>query len=191
MPNTEAARTLWMMTDPYNYRDKLTMPKFLIVGANDPYWTVEAMNFYWDELKGDKWVCRVPNAGHNLEQKLTGGTIDRMRGVDTLAAFGRAQIHGQSLASATWGHAEFGGKPGLAVKATAAPTAARVWVVDAPTRDFRKATWTDKPASVDGTTVTAVVEKPETGFRAFYAELDYNLDGLTYRVCTTVRVVGK
>jgi PhoPQ-activated pathogenicity-related protein len=190
MPNTEAARTLWMMTDPYFYRDKLTMPKFLVVGANDPYWTVDAMNFYWDDLKGEKWVSRVPNAGHNLEQKLPDGKIDRMRALDSLAAFGVAQIHGKTLASATWTDTDVDGKPGLTVKATAAPTAARVWVVDAATRDFRKATWSARAATIAGTTVTAAVEPPEKGFRAFYAELDYDLDGLTYRVCTKVRVLA-
>ncbi|HEY1375458.1 MAG TPA: PhoPQ-activated protein PqaA family protein [Gemmataceae bacterium] len=190
MPATEAARKLWTMTDPYNYRDKLTMPKFLIVGANDPYWTVDAMNFYWDDLKGDKWVTRVPNAGHNLEQKLPDGKIDRSRAVDSLAAFGRAMIHGKTLASATWAVNDPSAAPRLTVRATAPPLAARTWVVDAPRRDFRKATWSEQPAAVDGTTVTALAGLPATGFRAFYAELDYDLDGLTYRVCTTVRVLA-
>lgn len=191
MPDTPAARALLKMTDPYFYRDKLTMPKYLIVGGNDPYWAVDAMNFYWNDLAGPKWICRVPNAGHNLEQKLADGKIDRSRAVDSLAAFGYAQIHGKQMASATWVDAEVGGKPGLTVGATAPPVAARIWVVDAPTRDFRKATWVEQPAVVNGSTVTVAVEQPATGFRAFYAELDYELDGLTYRACTTVRVVEK
>jgi PhoPQ-activated pathogenicity-related protein len=189
MPNTPAARTLLAMTDPYFYRARLTMPKYLVVGANDPYWAVDAMNFYWNDLVGEKWVCRVPNAGHNLDQKLADGKADRSRAIDSLAAFGYAQIHGKHLESATWADADVGGKPGLTVRATAPPAAARAWVVDATTRDFRKATWVEKSAAVEGLTVTVAVDPPGSGFRAFYAELDYVIDGLTYRVCTTVRVV--
>ncbi len=189
MPNTDAARALWKMTDPYTYRDKLTMPKFILIGANDPYWMVDATNFYWDDLKGEKWLSRVPNAGHNLEQKLADGKIDRSRAVDSLAAFGRAQVHGKKLASATWADADPAGTK-LTVRATAPPLAARVWVVDAPTRDFRKATWADRPAAVDGTTVAVAADVPASGFRAYFGELDYELDGLTYRVCTAVRVLA-
>jgi PhoPQ-activated pathogenicity-related protein len=90
-----------------------------------------------------------------------------------------------------WTEGEMDGNPALNVKASAMPSAARAWVVNAPTRDFRKATWSERPVAVDGQTVTAAVEKPSTGYRAFYAELDYDLDGLTYRICTTVRVLGK
>jgi PhoPQ-activated pathogenicity-related protein len=189
LPDTDAARKLWLMTDPYTYRDKLTMPKFILVGANDPYWTVDATNLYWDGLKGEKWQSRVPNAGHNLEEKLSNGQISRSRAVDSLAAFGKAQIHGGTLATATWADADTPGRPGIFVRASAVPTGARVWLADATTPDFRKATWTDRPATVDNNTVTAATDSPSSGFRAFFVELDYDLDGLTYHVCSRVRVL--
>src|SRR5205085_3793545 len=66
MADTPAAKRLWSMVAPYTYRDRLTLPKLLIHGANDPYWTTDALNLYWDGLKGDKWVLYVPNAGHKL-----------------------------------------------------------------------------------------------------------------------------
>ncbi len=43
---------LWKMVDPYSYRDRLTMPKLMINGLNDRYWTLDALNIYWGELKG-------------------------------------------------------------------------------------------------------------------------------------------
>ena len=99
LPDTDAARKLWQMTDPYSYRDKVTMPKFIINGANDPYWTVDALNFYWDALKGDKWVCTSRTPGHNLaaDDWPTARKTGR-RAIDSLSAFGRRRSTGRRLA---------------------------------------------------------------------------------------------
>lgn len=52
------------MIDPYSYRAKLTMPKLIITGSNDPYWTVDAMSAYWASLPSPRSALIVPNAGH-------------------------------------------------------------------------------------------------------------------------------
>jgi PhoPQ-activated pathogenicity-related protein len=66
LPDTDAARELWLMVDPWAYRGKLQVPKLLIHGTNDPYWTQDALRLYWDDLPGQKHVRYVPNAGHDL-----------------------------------------------------------------------------------------------------------------------------
>lgn len=38
LPDTTEAKQLWAMVDPWVYRSKLTLPKLLIHGTNDPYW---------------------------------------------------------------------------------------------------------------------------------------------------------
>ena len=60
---------LWKMVDPFTYRDRLTKPKLLVNGTNDRYWTLNALDFYWSELKGPKYLVELPNAGHGLEQQ--------------------------------------------------------------------------------------------------------------------------
>src|SRR5262249_55727189 len=77
--NTPAGHRLLALEDPYSYRDRLTLPKLLILGTNDRYWSQDALNLYWDGLKGPKWVLYVPNSGHGLE--------DRERVFATLTAF--------------------------------------------------------------------------------------------------------
>jgi PhoPQ-activated pathogenicity-related protein len=141
-------------------------------------------------LKSAKWVLYVPNAGHNLQQRKAGGQ-DRLRALNTLAAFGYHQIHGGELPNLRWRHTDAGGKLRVTVEAATAPRAARLWVVQAPTRDFRKATWREQAATVKGGTVQGEVARPAAGFVAYFAELDYEVNGLVYHLSTQMRVAGK
>jgi PhoPQ-activated pathogenicity-related protein len=190
MPDTPEAKRLWSMVDPWAYRDKLTMPKCIVNGANDPYWTVDALNLYWDDLKGDKWVIYVPNAGHNLQQQTASGGRDTSRALNGLAAFARHQAADKPMPKMRWKHGEADGKLRLTVTATPAPKGARLWVAEAPTRDFRQAKWLEKAAQVEGETVVGLVEAPAQGCRAFFAELDYAIDDLPYHLSTQIRVAG-
>jgi PhoPQ-activated pathogenicity-related protein len=67
---------------------------------------------------------------------------------------------------------------------------ARLWVAHSATRDFRKSVWKEQPARVDEGTVVDEVARPENGFVAFYAELDFEIDGSRHNLSTQVRVVG-
>jgi PhoPQ-activated pathogenicity-related protein len=190
MPNTPEARKLWSMVDPYMYRDKLTMPKLIINGNNDPYWTVDALNQYWDGLPASKWVLYVPNAGHNLQQKGKNGIPDLSRALDTLSAFVRSQITAQAMPRLTWKHDEHDGRFRLTVEGSPSPRTARLWVAHAETRDFRKATWVEQTAQLKQGKVTGEVARPSDGYVAFYAELDYVIDKLAYHLSTQLRVAG-
>ncbi|HVK10017.1 MAG TPA: PhoPQ-activated protein PqaA family protein [Gemmataceae bacterium] len=189
IPKTEAAERLWKMVDPWMYRDQLTMPKLMVLGTNDAYWPQDALNEYWDDLKGDKWALYVPNAGHGLEQTYSDGHKDRLRAVNTLAAYGRKQIRGEAMPKLTWKHEDAGDKLSLTVTSDKAPKQVRVWTADAPTRDFRKAVWTEKPAAVDNGTATAKIDRPTEGWRTFLAECEFEEDGLTYYLSTQLRMV--
>jgi len=191
MPDTPEAKKLWAMVDPWVYRKRLTMPKMIINGTNDPYWTQDALNLYWNDLEGDKWVLYVPNAGHNLRQKREGGKEDTSRAISTLAAFARHQITGKAMPKLAWKHSGEKDVYRLEVESTPAPKAAQLWVADAPTRDFRKATWKEHEARRDGRMVTGEVKEPETGYRVFMGECEYEIDGLSYYLSTQVRIVGK
>ncbi len=191
VPKTPEGERLWKMVDPYFYRDRLMMPKLLINGNNDPYWATDALNLYWDGLKGDKWVLYVPNAGHNLEQKGTDGKPDLSRAIHGLAAFARHIIRTNPMPKLTWKHDDADGKARLTVQSMPLAKSGRLWLAEAPTRDFRKATWVSRSLESKDGSLAAVVDPPAKGFAAFYAELDYTIDDLPYHLSTTLRVIGK
>jgi PhoPQ-activated pathogenicity-related protein len=186
IPDTDDARKLWKMVDPYFYRDKLTMPKLLVNGNNDRYWTVDALNLYWDGLKGDKFVTYVPNAGHDLKEPDGSHT----RSLNALSAFVRHQVTDRPLPKVTWKHEGKEGQACLSVESNVPPKGARLWVATAPTRDFRKAKWESKSLPIDKGPLCGLVDPPKQGFLALYGELDFEIDGITYTLSTQIRVVA-
>ena len=188
IPDTTPGKKLWSMVDPWMYRDKLTMPKMLVHGTNDPYWPQDATNLYWDDLKGDKWLLYVPNAGHGLEQIHEDGKKDRIRALGTLAMFARHEIRNEPMPKMSWKHGDDGNKMTIRVTSDPAPKAARIWVADNSTRDFRKARWNERPATLEKGTIAGEVEKPTEGWRTFFAECEYEEDGQKYYLSTQLRM---
>jgi hypothetical protein len=58
------------------------------------------------------------------------------------------------------------------------------------TQDFRNVAWEEQAAAVSKGVVTGEVEPPKEGYLAFFGELDYEVDGLPYRLSTQLRMVG-
>jgi PhoPQ-activated pathogenicity-related protein len=190
LPNTARARELWKMVDPWTYRKRIRQPKLIINGTNDPYWALDALNLYWDDLRGPKWLLYVPNAGHDLLQK-DGARRDPTRVLSTLASFVRHETENRPMPKVEWKREKVGSRVRLTVKASPAPKAARWWVAEATTLDFRKSRWTAVPATLKGGTMLAVMGPPSSGCRAFFGELEYEVDGQTFYLSTQISIVGK
>jgi PhoPQ-activated pathogenicity-related protein len=188
IPDTPAAKKLWAMVDPWMYRDKYTMPKLIVLGTNDPYWPQDALNLYWDGLKGDKWVLYVPNAGHGLDEVHPDGRKDRNRVLSTLAHYARCETLNEPMPKVTWKHTDDNDRMKLTVTCDPAPKAVRLWVADAKTRDFRKSRWQEKAATLDRGTATGEVDRPADGWRAFYAECEFEADGQPFYLSTQLRM---
>ncbi len=188
IPETPAGQRLLNMVDPWAYRDRLTMPKLIVNGTNDLYWATDALNLYWDGIPNNKWVLYIPNAGHNLRRQ------DRPQGqqlndlITGLAAFSRHQIDGTPIPSLTWKHENLNGKLRLTIDANAAPTGARLWIAQAATTDFRTVQWKEHEATISDGKIIGEVTPPEKGHLAFFGELDYEIDGLSYHLSTQVRM---
>ncbi|GAB3335824.1 hypothetical protein GCM10027299_45190 [Larkinella ripae] len=175
--SSPAGQQLVQIVDAYTYRQQLTMPKLVIVGTNDDYTPVDALNLYWPGLAGSKSVLSLPNTGHvgaNHDPRL----------------FPTAYAFIETVAR---------GKPMPTVESTLDPTAkgvrllvttkdsavsARVWTAHSPTPDFRDARWEMKPAtsvnSTDGRKglpgrhqYTFDLEKPSSSHQAIIAEVEF------------------
>jgi len=189
-PENDAIRRLWQIVDPWSLRAKITQPKLIILGNNDPYWSTDALNLYWDGLAGPKWIHYVPNAGHDLSPRdETGKRQLPMRAMDALGAFARHQITGKALPQLTWKHSDRSGKPALEITASPAPKAARLWSAQSATHDFRQARWSAQPAKITGGKVSGAIDLPKSGSSAFYGALEYELDGVAFHLCTQIRIV--
>jgi PhoPQ-activated pathogenicity-related protein len=189
IPETPEGRRLLDMIDPWAYRDRLSLPKLIINGTNDFYWATDALNLYWQQLPGDKWVCYVPNAGHDLKRQDKGPADQLTDLVNGLAAFVRYQTNGKSMPALKWKHENKDGRLRLTIEARPAPTAARLWIAHAPTQDLRSAVWQERELSYTEGRIVGEIAPPEKGNAAFFGELDYDIDGIKYHLSTQVRVV--
>jgi PhoPQ-activated pathogenicity-related protein len=175
---TAEGAKLWKMVDPFTYRDRLTIPKMLINGTNDRYWTLNALDFYWNELKGPKYLVEVPNAGHGLEENRDWA----LRGV---GAFFRHVISGRLMPQISWElHRADGGDCALTIHATSAPLAARIWSAHSDTRDFRESRWESEPLKPGETIIGKVAPVPK-GRLTVFGEVEYKIDEIPYHLTTT------
>jgi PhoPQ-activated pathogenicity-related protein len=130
----KAAVELAMMVDPFSYRQHLTVPKLIILGTNDRYWPLDALNLYYDALLGEKYTLYIANAGHNLRPG-RGHVLSGLMALFQKSA-GRLQL------PTLRGEAKAEGRDlTLTVTSDRTPQAVRAWVASAPTRDFREARW--------------------------------------------------
>jgi PhoPQ-activated pathogenicity-related protein len=199
IPDTSAGKALWQMVDPYIYTETLTLPKMLIHGTNDPYWPQDALNTYWDDLKGDKYVCYVPNAGHNLRErdKDNKEELIPVRAVNTLAAFARSQIFDQAMPKLEWKYDK--DRQVCQVVFNGTLKASRVWTADSDTRDFRKARWTAvEPVKTSGgaviklsgpVTQSFTFSQPEKGLRAAFVECECDANECVMHLTTQIQIL--
>lgn len=197
LPETDAARELWAMVDPYAYRDKLTMPKLIVNGANDRYWAADALNYYWDDLKGPKFVLYVPNAGHDLRVMDDPGAerprkdLFPMKAVDSLSAFCRCVVHDLPFPSVDAKAAE-AGPAGLRLECafTVPPKQVRTVVTSSDSRDFRKRKWIieNGPAAKE----KVVIERnADAAFNAVFIEAEFEIEGQKFCLSTPIQIVEK
>jgi len=188
IPETPAGEHLLRLVDPWAYRGRLTMPKLIINGTNDFYWTTDALNLYWEGIPSKKWVLYVPNAGHNLRRQDREPREQLNDLVTSLAAFSLHQNTNTPLPNLRWSYENLDGKLRLTIDSSSSPIAARLWVAHSDTADFRTAQWYQHEMTTSNGKIIGEVLSPQTGREAFFGELDYEIAGLRYHLSTQMRL---
>lgn len=174
-----SGKALVDMIDPYSYREKLTMPKMLFMGTNDPYWVIDNVKNYLPDIPGKNLINYTPNAGHGLN--------DGVVAFPALSAFfGITMDHGK-YPNCSWKTKENGKGVKLMVKASKDMlTGAKIWYADSKDMDFRDDKFYSRDLNISHKAkITASEDFPESGYRAFYLALTYkDPNGGEYIVCT-------
>jgi PhoPQ-activated pathogenicity-related protein len=173
---------LRQIVDPWEYRDRLTQPKLVILGTNDRYWPLDACNLYWNDLKGEKYLIYVPNNGHGLN--------DRARLIAGLNALNKSVLTGNPLPKLQWTYDDNGEGVELTVKSDVRPSRMRIWSAKAATRDFRDSEWTSRDSTAAGDVFVHKLAAPSDGYSALLGEAVFN-EGADnqFWLSTNVRIV--
>jgi PhoPQ-activated pathogenicity-related protein len=165
-PRLAALREL---VDPYHYRHRLKMPKFIMNAAGDEFFPPDMSRHYFDELQGEKYLRYVPNANHSLR-----GTD----AVESLIAFYSLVLAKKEGPKFSWTQPN---DHSIRIETVDKPEKVLLWQATNPkARDFRIETLGPKYTSQvledqGGGVYVAEVSKPKTGWTAFFVELTYDV----------------
>jgi len=155
--DTPRGRELARIVDPFEYRDRIVQPKLMLLGSNDPYWTVDSSRLYYSQLKGPKALYYLPNAGHKLGLGV----------LPTLNNFLVSVLEGKPFPELL--HKAEEGALQVSWKKPALPV---VWRADSANRDFREVEWRfESLPECDQTTVKLTA--PEKGWAACFVSITF------------------
>ena len=181
---TPQFRALMRIEEPYEYRDRLTMPKFMLNASGDQFFLPDSSQFYFDSLPGEKHVRYVPNADHSL---------DKTDALASLHAFYAAIVSGTARPQINW---TFENDGSIKVTAKERPESVRLWqAVNPKARNFRLDVlgpeYRSSPLAPQGpNTWIARVAAPPAGWTAFFVELTFPTGGkYPFKVTSGVRVL--
>jgi PhoPQ-activated pathogenicity-related protein len=177
----KGAVALAALVDPFTYRQQIAVPKLIILGTNDRYWPLDALNLYYEALVGETYTLYIPNAGHDLG-------VGRGRALAGLTAFFHKSAGRLTFPRLSWQFNAAASTITLTLHSDPKPQAVRAWIASAPRTDFRDATWDafEMTPQPDGYVYTR--DKPTAGAVALFGEAVYATGAGSFSLSTTVRI---
>jgi PhoPQ-activated pathogenicity-related protein len=177
-------KLLYEIEDPYSYRDRLTMPKFVVNAAGDQYFPPDSSQFYFGDLPGEKYLRYVPNADHSLRDS---------DAQESIIAFYQTILAGSPRPKYSW---TFEKDSSIRVKSETSPKSVTLWQATNPkARDFRlltigRAYRSQTLNDQGGGTFVGVIDPPASGWTAFFLELTFDVgQSFPLKLSTAVRVL--
>jgi PhoPQ-activated pathogenicity-related protein len=159
-------KDLMAIEDPYSYRARLTMPKYMVNSAGDQFFLPDSSQFYFDGLKGEKYLRYIPNTDHSLRDSDVW---------QSLTAFYDSVLKGAPRPRFEWRFEKDGA---IRVATKDQPSAVKLWRAANPKhRDFRLESlgpaWESADLEAQKGVYVARVPKPASGFTAYFVELTF------------------
>jgi len=170
--------------DPYEYRSRYTMPKFLVNSTGDQFFLPDSAQFYYDDLPGRKYLRYIPNTDHGLDSSAAA----------SLLLFYKSILINSPLPKFTW---QVEGDKIIVKPKSGKLKEVNLWQAsNEKTRDFRVDTigrvWKSSPLKVseNGVGFDVRVAEPKEGWTAFFVEMVYDSgEAVPYKFTTQVHVV--
>jgi len=215
--DSEKGRQLLKIIDPYEYRDRLTMPKLLLLpGGGRPLATVDAANLFLSDLKGETYLFCAPGLVPDddvplLAQAETG--LAEEAGLFAPSAGRKAapvpSAKDLRLALRVLFHRLLVGKPmpefsweispegafEVTTSDEEPPVEVRLWLAESGTRDFESAAangrwFMEKLKGDEKGVYQGKISQVKDKYRAFYIELVYPSKlGVNFSLTTPVNIV--
>jgi len=181
---TAKGEAMRKLVDPYEYRSRYTMPKFLVSSTGDQFFLPDSAQFYFHDLPGAKYLRYIPNTDHGLNADAA----------VSLLVFYNSVLRNSALPKFTWKVEgdKIGVKP-----ISGKLKEVNLWQATNPrARDFRVEkigrVWKSSPLKVNenGVRFDVRVAEPKKGWTAFFVEMVYDSGTpIPYKFTTQVHVV--
>jgi len=172
------------LVEPYQFLERLTMPKLLINATCDEFFVTDSWKFYWDDLQGDNYLQYVPNVGHGL----TGSYLP-----ENLISFYYSTITDTKIPDFKW---RISRDTILAKVDTGNNYQIRIWeAINEKDRDFKsyvvgEEAWKMEPLEISEDGSYAIpVSAPENGYKGALLEVVFNPDSEFPLTLTTGTVI--
>jgi PhoPQ-activated pathogenicity-related protein len=173
---------LMQIVDPFVYRDRLTMPKYMMAATGDEFFVPAAQN-YVPDLLGEKHMAYFPNTGHGFSE-------EEANLLQNLFVCYQAALDNAELPDYSWERLDDGS---IEIICETQPSEVNLWQAVNPTaRDFRDYVvgdpWTNTALTDQGGGVyIAEAILPDEGWRGMFVELQFDL-GYDYPFMVTTEV---
>ena len=171
---------LRQIVDPFSYRDKLTLPKLVIIATNDEYFPLDSANLYYGGLRGPKSLLYLPNEPHSVD-----GYGPVLRG---LRALHEATGGGKPMPQVEWEYESRDDGLRLCVRAANA-RGLRLWRAVSADRDFRDAEW-QGVADVKRAAESFELQRPAEGYVAVFGEARFGAGLHAFALSTGLTVLA-
>jgi len=181
LSNVPNAVVIGKLVDPYSYIEKLKMPKLLVIGTNDQYWPVNAINVYYDKFPGKTYIHYVPNAGHGLGEKYN----------RVASAVAKLFLSQQGKTTMPETKADYlKSKNTIEVKyiTSLKPEKVLAWYALSKTKDFREAKWMPIEMKGNGKKYSCKINNPTDKKLAVFVEGQFKDKKIPYILSNKVKV---